>query len=108
MELSGAVLALAGGATPLRVESALFEEMLAGWRRQQTSRRLGASLIDRRERTVRRFQAFANLYGGRSCQGAREVAPSNFCAGDLIICFLFPGKPCGAVERSRGQGRCFP
>jgi integrase/recombinase XerC len=76
MELSGAVLALAGGATPLRVESALFEEMLAGWRRQQTSRRLGASLIDRRERTVRRFQAFANgwPWGWRPEQLERWVA----------------------------------
>ena len=76
MELSGAVLALAGGATPLRVESALFEEMLASWRRQQTSRRLGASLIDRRERTVRRFQAFANgwPWGWRPEQLERWVA----------------------------------
>jgi len=40
-------------------ESALFEEMLVGWRRQQLSRRLGGSLIERREATVRRFQEFA-------------------------------------------------
>jgi site-specific recombinase XerD len=40
------------------VESALFEAMLEGWRRQQASRRLGSSIIGRRERTVRRFQAF--------------------------------------------------
>ena len=32
-------------------------------------------------------------------------ASHNFCAGDLIIFFLFPGKPCGAVERSRGEHR---
>jgi integrase/recombinase XerC len=50
-----AALALVAGATSLRVESALFEQMLIGWRRQQLSRRLGGSLIDGRERTVRRF-----------------------------------------------------
>ncbi|HZI97089.1 MAG TPA: hypothetical protein VFD41_06140 [Actinomycetales bacterium] len=54
-----AALALVAGGTPLQVESALFDEMLVGWRRQQFSRRLGGSLIDGRERTVRRFQAFA-------------------------------------------------
>lgn len=59
MEQPGAAaLAVAGGATPLRVESLLFEEMLVGWRRQQLSRRLGGSLIEGRERTVRRFQAY--------------------------------------------------
>jgi site-specific recombinase XerD len=61
MEQSGvAALALVAGATSLRVESALFEQMLIGWRRQQLSRRLGGSLIDGRERTVRRFQVFAD------------------------------------------------
>lgn len=34
--------------------------MLIGWRRQQFSRRLGRSLIDGRERTVWRFQVFAD------------------------------------------------
>jgi hypothetical protein len=58
MEQPGvAVLALVAAATPLRVESALFEELLIGWRRQQLSRRLGGSLIDGRERTVRRCRA---------------------------------------------------
>lgn len=52
-------LALVAGATPLRVESVLFEEMLIGWRRQQLSRRLGGSLIDGRERAVCRFQVFS-------------------------------------------------
>lgn len=61
MERQGAAaLALVGSATPPRVESALFEEMLAGWRRQQLSRRLGGSLIEGRERTVRRFHVFAD------------------------------------------------
>ncbi len=59
VEQSGVTaLALVAGGTPVRVEAALFEEMLGGWRRQQLSRRLGASLIDGRERTVRRFQVF--------------------------------------------------
>ena len=61
MEQPGvAALAVVGGATPLRVESALFEEMLVGWRGQQLSRRLGGSLIEGRERTVRRFRVFAD------------------------------------------------
>lgn len=53
-----AALVLVDGATPLRAEPALFEAMLEGWRRQQVSRRLGSSIIDRRERVVRRFAAF--------------------------------------------------
>ncbi|WP_007507678.1 tyrosine-type recombinase/integrase [Pseudofrankia saprophytica] len=52
-----AALALVDGATPLRAEPVLFDEMLAGFRRQQVSRRLSSSLIDGRERVVRRFQA---------------------------------------------------
>ncbi|KLL12438.1 hypothetical protein BL254_23805 [Protofrankia sp. BMG5.30] len=47
---------LVDGATPPRAEPALFDAMLAGWRRQQVSRRLGSSIIDGRERVVRRFQ----------------------------------------------------
>lgn len=57
--MASLALALASSATPLRVESALFDPMLLGWRRQQRSRRLGGSLIDRREQTVRRFSEFA-------------------------------------------------
>lgn len=53
-----AALALVGGATPLRPEPALFEAMLGGWGRQQQSRRLSASIITDRERTVRRFAEF--------------------------------------------------
>ncbi len=60
MEQPGvAALSLLGGPTSLRVESALFEQMLAGWRRQQLSRRLGGLLIEGRERPVRRFQEYA-------------------------------------------------
>ena len=41
-----AALTLVTGATPLRVEPALFEAMLAGWRTQQQSRRLSESIVD--------------------------------------------------------------
>jgi len=57
-----AALVLVDGARPLRPESALFEAMLAGWRRQQLSRRLSESLIGGRERVVRRFQAFTGRW----------------------------------------------
>lgn len=53
-----AALVLVDGARPLRPELALFEGMLEGWRRQQSSRRLSARLIDGRERVVRRFGEF--------------------------------------------------
>jgi integrase/recombinase XerC len=53
-----AALVLVDGATPLRPEPALFEAMLEGWRRQQLSRRLSDSLIEGRERVVRRFAEF--------------------------------------------------
>jgi integrase/recombinase XerC len=55
-----APLVLVDGATPLRVESALFESMLEGWRRQQQSRRLSESIVAARERTVRRFAEFTS------------------------------------------------
>jgi hypothetical protein len=89
MEQSGAVaLALVGGATPLRVESALFEEMLLGWRRQQLSRRLGGSLIDGRERTVRRFQVFAEgwPWSWRAEQLERWVAEGGW-AHSTVRCY---------------------
>jgi integrase/recombinase XerC len=53
--VGSAALVLVDGAMPVRPEPALFEAMLEGWRRQQTSRRLSSSLIDGRERLVRRF-----------------------------------------------------
>lgn len=53
-----AALSLVTRATPARLEPALFEAMLAGWRRQQQSRRLSESIIGSRERTVRRFAEF--------------------------------------------------
>ena len=51
-----ASLVVVEGATPLRPELALFEEMLEGWARQQRARRLSPSMVAGRERVVRRFQ----------------------------------------------------
>ena len=44
----GVVLALVDGAAPPGVESALFEAMLAGWRRQQQSRLICPELSGQR------------------------------------------------------------
>lgn len=53
---AGAVgLALVGAGSSRRVEEALLEELLEGWRNQQRARRLGPSIIGNRERVVRRF-----------------------------------------------------
>jgi integrase/recombinase XerC len=57
-----AALVLAGDATPLRPEPALFEAMLEGWRRQQGARRLSGPLIDGRARLVRRFAEFTGAW----------------------------------------------
>ena len=53
-----AALTLVTGATPLRVEPALFESMLTGWWTQQIT---PAGGIDRcvRDRIIRRFAEFA-------------------------------------------------
>ena len=96
-----AALTLVTEATALRPGSALFEEMLAGWRRQQAARRLTGALIDGRERLVRRFCAFTGglpwqwtagqagtwiAEGGwahstiRSCQGAVALFLASMCA----------------------------
>ena len=45
------------GVRPLRLEEAVFEAMLRGWRAQQSARHLAASTQRDRETTVRRFQA---------------------------------------------------
>jgi site-specific recombinase XerD len=50
---------VAGSVPAPPVEPALFEEMLAGWRRQQQARRLSAGLVQGRERVVRRFAEFS-------------------------------------------------
>jgi hypothetical protein len=53
---------LVEGVVPIRPESALFEAMLEGWRRQQSARRLSAGVVDGRERLVRRFQEFTGVW----------------------------------------------
>jgi integrase/recombinase XerC len=55
-------LVLVEGVVPIRPEPALFDAMLEGWRRQQAARRLSASVMDGRERVVRRFQAFTGVW----------------------------------------------
>jgi integrase len=55
-------LVAAEGAAPVSEGPALFEEMLAGWRRQQQARRLSGSLVDGRERIVRRFAEFTGCW----------------------------------------------
>jgi site-specific recombinase XerD len=57
-----AVLVLVGEATPLRVEEALFEAMLEGWRRQHAARRLSGAFSTGQERTVRRFCEFCGTW----------------------------------------------
>lgn len=57
-----AALVLVDGARPPGSEPALFEEMLAGWRTQQVSRRLSGPLIEGRERVVRRFAEFTGAW----------------------------------------------
>ena len=57
-------LALVGaeGAVPVSPGPALFEEMLAGWRRQQQARRVSGPLVAGRERVVRRFAVFTGCW----------------------------------------------
>jgi integrase/recombinase XerC len=57
-----AALALVGTTTPLHPQSALFETMLEGWKRQHTARRLTPAIMVARERTVRRFQNFCGSW----------------------------------------------
>ncbi len=44
------------GVRPLRLETAVFEAVLEGWRRQQAGRHLGAGTVRARELVVRRFR----------------------------------------------------
>ena len=100
MEQPGiAALAVVGGATPLRVESALFEEMLIGWRRQQLSRCLGGSLIERREATVRRFQEYAEgwPWSWRAEQLERWVAEGGWAHSTVRSYQGAVGAFCGYV-----------
>ena len=66
VNLAGAAhLVLAEGAVLLHPEPAVFEGMLTGWRQQQESRLLGASTIDIRDHTLRRFREFTGEYPWR-------------------------------------------
>ena len=58
-------LVAAAGTAPVSPEPELFEEMLAGWRRQQQARRLSGLLIDQRERVVRRLAEFTGCWPWR-------------------------------------------
>jgi integrase/recombinase XerC len=53
---------LGEGVRPLRLEEAVFDAMLAGWRAQQSARHLAASTKRDREVLVRRFQADVDLW----------------------------------------------
>jgi hypothetical protein len=49
---------LVDGVAHLRPEDAVFEAMLAGWARKQTSRQLLITTIEQRESHVRRLATF--------------------------------------------------
>ncbi len=68
----GLTLVTADGAAPASPGPALFEEMLAGWRRQQQARRLSGPLIGMRERIVRRFAAAAGCWPWQWTAGQAE------------------------------------
>jgi integrase/recombinase XerC len=93
---SGVQLALVAAGAPGRDEAALLEEMLEGWRRQQVARRLGPSIIDGRERVVRRFVEFTQgwPWSWREAQLEAWVAAHAWARStvrsyqDAIACFL--------------------
>ncbi len=58
----GLALVTADGDAPLWPGPALFEEMLAGWRRQQQARRLSGPLVEGRVRLIRRFREFTGAW----------------------------------------------
>jgi site-specific recombinase XerD len=53
-------LVLPDGLAHLQPEEAVFEAMLTGWARQQTSRQLSITTIEQRDAHVRRFAKFSN------------------------------------------------
>jgi integrase/recombinase XerC len=87
--------ALADGAAPPRVEPALFEEMLAGWQRQQQSRRLSPEFVRRRERVVRRFAVFTGGW------------PWCWTAGQLEAWVAGGGWAYSTVRLYQGSLACF-
>lgn len=65
-ELAGAArLVLVDGVELLRPEPAVFEAMLAGWRRQQESRLLATTTVESRDKTIRRFRGFCEEFPWR-------------------------------------------
>jgi integrase len=50
------------GVRPLRIGEALFDAVLAGWRRQGTARHLSVATLKGRESMVRRFQSRTELW----------------------------------------------
>jgi integrase/recombinase XerC len=62
-DVEGALAQLFGaGVRPLRMEEAVFDAVLAGWRRQGAARHLTVATTRAREGTVRRFQARSELW----------------------------------------------
>ena len=57
-----ASLVLVDGATPLRLEPALFDAMVEGWCRQHSARRLSPTITRQRVRVVKRFRAFTGAW----------------------------------------------
>lgn len=62
-------------------ERAVFDEMLAGWRSQQTSRFLKVPTIRARERLVRRFAEFTGLYPWQWTPAEAEAWVSDLRSG---------------------------
>lgn len=72
----GLALVTADGDAPFSPGPALFEEMLAGWRRQQQARSLTGPLIEGRVRLARRFSVLP-----RPSKGARVRT----CCGTSVL-----------------------
>lgn len=66
------------GVRPLHFESALFQAMLAGWRRQQAARYLKAKTIRTNEGGVRRFQEQSGA-GPGSGERRTSMSTSRIC-----------------------------
>jgi len=62
-DVDGALARVFGaGVRPLRIEQALFDAMLSGWRSQQTARYLRAKTIQANETAVRAFCEYAQCW----------------------------------------------
>ena len=81
-DLDGAAhLMLARGVRHLDEETAVFEAMLEGWKRQQDSRYLRERTIGARLRTVRRFAEFTGQYPWQWGPGEVEAFTSALVSG---------------------------